>query len=127
VSQLTLGDVLGQHVRFRPEGLAVVCDEHRASFCELGDRVDRLVGVLRARDVGSASRVLWHGQNCHRVLELLLACARLGAIFSPLNWRWGSEELQWAIDDATPTVVVWERHELGSTSRRDVDLRRRRR
>jgi len=116
VSQLTLGDALGQHVRFRPEQLAVVCGEHRASFRDLADRVDRLVDGLHAQGVGVGSRVLWHGQNCHRVLECLLACARLGAIFSPLNWRWGTEELEWAIDDATPTVVVWEQHELGPTS-----------
>ncbi len=61
--------------------------------------------------------MLWHGYNCHRVLECLLACARLGAIFSPLNWRWSSEELSWVVEDAAPTVVVWQQRELGETSR----------
>jgi long-chain acyl-CoA synthetase len=116
VNQLTFADALGQHVRFRPDDLAVVCDKHRASYHALADRVDRLVDVLRARDVGRGARVLWHGQNCHRVLECLLACARVGAIFSPLNWRMGTEELAWVIDDAAPSVVVWQQHELGATS-----------
>jgi long-chain acyl-CoA synthetase len=108
--------VLDQHARFRPDHTAVVCGAHRSSYEELADRVARLVGVLRAHDVATGSRVLWHGHNCHRVLECLLACARLGAIFSPANWRWSAEELSWVIDDALPRVVVWQRRELGRTS-----------
>jgi len=102
---------------FRPEHTAVVCGAHRATYRELADRVDRMVSVLRAHDVGSGSRVLWHGQNCHRVLECLLACTRVGAIFSPLNWRWSSDELTSVIEDAAPSVVLWQRRDLEATSR----------
>jgi long-chain acyl-CoA synthetase len=109
--------VLAQNARISPDHTAVICGEHRASYREVADRVDRLVSVLRAHEVRPGSRVLWHGHNCHRVLECLLACARLGAIFSPLNWRWSSEELSSVVEDAAPTVVVWQLRELGETSR----------
>ena len=41
--------------------------------------------------------------RCHgahfRVQELLLACARLGAVFCPANWRQQPDELAFVIDD----------------------------
>jgi len=117
VSDLTLADALRQHARFRPDELAVVCGHDRLGYRDLADRVDCLVSVLQDHGVEPGARVLWHGHNCHRVLECLIACARLGAIFSPLNWRWGADELDWVIDDASPRVVVWQHHELDDVSR----------
>jgi acyl-CoA synthetase (AMP-forming)/AMP-acid ligase II len=53
VHQRQFGRVLGQHALFRPEHTAVVCGAYRATYRELADRVDRMVSVLRAHDVGS--------------------------------------------------------------------------
>jgi len=106
--RLALGDALAQHARALPDHTAVVCGAHRATYRELAGRVDRVAAVLHAAGVERGERVLWLGYNCHRLFECLLACARLGAIFSPLNWRWGTEELSSAIADAAPRVVVWQ-------------------
>lgn len=111
-----LTDALRQHSEIRPSGPAVVCGDHRAGYGELADRVGRLSDVLHRAGVERGGRVLWHGHNCHRVLECLLACARIGAVFAPLNWRWGADEVTWAVTDAAPQVVVWQRHGLGSAS-----------
>lgn len=113
---LRLTGALRQHAARVPTHPAVVCGDHRAGYGELAGRVDRLATVLARAGVGPGARVLWHGHNCHRVLECLLACARIGAIFAPLNWRWGSDEVAWAVEDAAPQVVVWQREGLGSAS-----------
>jgi len=122
VHRLTLGDVLGEHRRGRPHGTAVVDGDVRLTYPELDDRVDRLAGALAADGVTSGGRVLWLGQNSFRVLELLLACGRLGAIFCPANWRQTADELAHVLDDLTPTVVVWEESEAVEKARGQVSL-----
>jgi long-chain acyl-CoA synthetase len=72
--------------------------------------------------VGPGERVLWLGQNSFRVLELLLANARLGAIFCPANWRQSADELAYILNDLTPKVVVWEESEATEKAREQVPL-----
>ncbi|HEX4775817.1 MAG TPA: AMP-binding protein [Acidimicrobiia bacterium] len=119
---LTLGDVLAQHRRSHPRRTAVVCGNHRATWPELDDRVARLAGALDAQGVRPGERVLWLGQNCHRVLELLLACARVGAALCPANWCQTPEELAFVVDDCAPRVVVWQDTEIGDAVRAAHDL-----
>jgi long-chain acyl-CoA synthetase len=114
---VSLADVLGQHRRSHPGGAAVVCGDFRLSYAELDDRVSRLAGALRDAGVGPRSRLLWLGQNCHRVLELLLAAAKLGAVMCPVNWRQSTDELRFVIDDVRPQLVFWQEAELGAAAR----------
>lgn len=110
---LTLVSILHEHRRSHPNRVAVVCGEHRYTWPELDERVGRLATALQHDGVVEGDRVLWLGQNCHRVLELLLACARLGAVFCPVNWRQSAAELAFVIDDVAPRVVVWQEVEIG--------------
>lgn len=89
----------------------------RLTYPELDDRVNRLANALAAQGVSHGERVLWLGQNSFRVLELLLACSKLGAMFCPANWRQSPEELGFVIDDLAPTVVIWQEEEVGDTVR----------
>lgn len=122
VHRLTLGDVLGEHRRGRPLETAVVDAEVRLTYPELDERVNRLASALAADGAGPGERVLWLGQNSHRVLELLLASARLGAIFCPANWRQSADEIAYVLDDLTPKVVVWEESEAVGKARGQVSL-----
>jgi long-chain acyl-CoA synthetase len=111
---LTLGDVLREHRRSRPQQTAVVCGEHRATYPELDQRVNRLANALLAAGVEPGDLVLWLGQNCHRVLECLLGCAKVGAVFVPANWRQSADELVTLLDDVQPGVVIWQEEEIGA-------------
>lgn len=113
---LTLGDVLREHVRSYPERTATVCGDHRATFPELDERVNRLANALLAEGFARGDRILWLGQNCHRVLEGLLAAAKLGGSFCPANWRQTAEELAFVIDDLEPKAVVWQEAEIGEAA-----------
>ncbi|MEV0147653.1 MULTISPECIES: AMP-binding protein [unclassified Nonomuraea] len=108
IHSLTLSDVLAEHARSRPGTTAVVDGEVRLTYPDLDERVTRLADALAARGVTPGERVLWLGQNSHAVLELLLACSRIGAIFCPANWRQSADELRFLVEDLTPRVVVWE-------------------
>jgi len=124
VRQHGLGDVLREHRRSRPKMIAAVDGDMRLTFVELDSRVNRLVHALRAQGIGSGERILWIGQNSFRVLEILLAAAKLGAIFCPANWRMSAEETIRVIDDLDPQVVFWQELEVGEEARKAVGLHR---
>lgn len=104
----TLGDVLRGHARAWPGKTALVCGGDRIDYAAYDERVNRLCAVLADRGLAPGGRVLWLGQNCHRVLEALLACAKLGAGLCPANWRSSAEELRHVLDDLDPAVVLWQ-------------------
>jgi long-chain acyl-CoA synthetase len=115
--QLTLADVLRSHRTTRPTATAVVCGDERYDYAQLDERVNRLANALAAGGVGAGDRLLWLGQNCHRLLEGLLAAAKLGAAFCPANWRQSAEELAFVVTDAAPAVVFWQEAEIGDAVR----------
>jgi long-chain acyl-CoA synthetase len=110
---LTLGDVLREHTRSRPRGTPAVDGDVRLTYPALDARVNRLARALADVGVGAGDRILWLGQNSYRVLELLLAASKLGALFCPANWRQSAEELAFVVDDFTPQIVVWQGLEIG--------------
>jgi long-chain acyl-CoA synthetase len=114
---LTLGDVLRENRRNYPQKAALVCRDDRYTYPEMDDRVNRLANALLADGVGRGERILWLGQNCHRVLEGLLAAAKIGAVFCPVNWRQTAEELTFVIDDVDARVVIWQEDEIGEAVR----------
>lgn len=112
-----LGDLLHEQARSRPHFLAVLDGEHRYTFAQFDERVNRLATVLRSRGVKKGDRVLWLGQNSFRVLEALLASARVGAIFCPANWRASGAEVLATLEDFDPAIVFWQQAEIGETNR----------
>jgi acyl-CoA synthetase (AMP-forming)/AMP-acid ligase II len=113
---LTLGDVLRENRRSYPGKAALVCGSDRHTYPAMDDRVNRLANALLADGVGRGDRVLWLGQNCHRVLEALLAAAKIGAVFCPVNWRQTAEELRFVVDDVDARVVIWQQEEIGEAA-----------
>ncbi|ASY45652.1 AMP-binding protein [Sphingomonas sp. ID1715] len=117
VHRYGLGDLLHEQARSRHSMPAIVDGDHALTFSELDERVNRLAGVLRAKGVVKGDRILWLGQNSFRVLEALLAAARVGAIFCPANWRWSVDEISFALEDFDPKVVFWQEAEVGTNMR----------
>ena len=114
---LTLGDVLREHRRSRPDRLGLVDGDVRLAYPAVDGRVNQVAHALADAGVRSGARVLWLGQNSFRVVELLLACSKLGAMFCPANWRQTADELAFVIEDLDPAVVVWQEEEVGDSVR----------
>ena len=115
---VTLGDILRENRRSFPLRTAAVDGSKRLTWPALDDRVNRLAnGLAQDAGVGAGDRVLWLGQNSFRVLETLLAAAKLGAVFCPANWRQSPDELAFVIDDTRAKVVIWQDEEIGDEVR----------
>lgn len=113
--RLTLGDIIREHRRSFPDGVALVDGEVRLTWPELDERTNRLAHALTDAGVGPGDRILWLGQNSFRIWELLGAAAKVGAMVCPGYWRWAAPEMAFAVEDFDPKVVVWQDEEIGDT------------
>lgn len=119
---VTLSDICSEHRRRYPDRLAVIDGAKRYTWPQLDDRVNAAARMLAQRGVAKGERVLWLAQTSSRFLELMLACARLGAMICPANWRQSGEEIAFVIDDFDPKVIVWQDEEIGERVRSARDL-----
>ncbi|MCK5747637.1 MAG: AMP-binding protein [Oricola sp.] len=101
-------DDLGMQARLRPGALAVadLTTNRRWTYAEFDGAVARCAGALVERGVTAGARVASLSKNCAELVMLHLACARLGAIYVPLNWRLAATELEGLIEDADPALLV---------------------
>lgn len=117
VHRYGLGDLLHEQARSRRDMIAVIDGAHSFTFLQLHERVNRLASVLMQRGVTKGDRILWLGQNSFRVLEVLLAAARVGAILCPANWRASALEVSRTLGDLDPKVVFWQDAQIGDVNR----------
>ncbi len=80
-------------------------------FAQFWRRIERVTAHLQSHwGVQPGDRVAWLGLNHELQLVTLVACARLGAIFLPLNFRLAVPELQQVMQDAQPRLLVHDSH-----------------
>lgn len=85
--------------------MAEVATGRAVTYAELDDRAARTAGLLIDRGVTPGDRVAVLCRNRIAFFELLFACAKLGAILVPLNWRMPAEELRPLVADSTPRLL----------------------
>ncbi|MDA1097461.1 MAG: long-chain-fatty-acid--CoA ligase [Proteobacteria bacterium] len=79
------------------------------SYGEMDGRVRRLAAMLQQQlDVGHGDRLAHLGYNSPELLELLFACAHLGAMLVPLNWRLAPPEHAWILRHCEPKAIFVE-------------------
>jgi fatty-acyl-CoA synthase len=78
-------------------------------FAKFWRRVERVTGHLQASfGLQAGQRVAWLGLNHELQCVTLIACARLGLIFMPLNFRLALTELHAVLQDAQPSLLVYD-------------------
>ncbi len=102
-------DWIAHHARRTPDKVAAIdlASDRRITYRTFDARLARLAGYLKTScGVGRGDRVAILAQNSSDVFEVQFACARLGAIFVPLNWRLTVPELKFILGDAAPLVLI---------------------
>ena len=90
-----------------PNQCAIEFNGENLSYAAMTDAIDRKVNELQGRGIGHGDRVAWYGLNHPDVFILLFACARLGAIFVPLNWRLAVDEIRQIVANCEPSAIYW--------------------
>lgn len=88
-----------------PERGATVDGQQRLTYAELDRRVDRLAHWLLARGIAPGDRIAILLTDGAPYLTVLLACGRIGAIATLLNWRLAPAELAWICGNAEPAMT----------------------
>ena len=105
---MDLSNWIERHARFAPEAVAIRFEGEDIAYAELARRIRCAAAVLADRGVGRGDAVAWLGMNHPAVLVLLFACARLGAMLAPLNWRLAPPEHARVLRDCPPRVLFVE-------------------
>jgi acyl-CoA synthetase (AMP-forming)/AMP-acid ligase II len=114
-ADLCLHDVFEEQARSRPHEWAVIESDTRIAYREANERVQRLTTLLLQQGVDAGDRVVWLGQNSFRLLELVMAAGRIGAMVCPANWRQSPDELDFMLRDLDPSIVVAESGQLAES------------
>jgi len=90
----------------RPADLAIACDDAQIDGAALWRATLAMMGTLYRLGIGPGDRVAHLGTNSPEFLILLFACARLGALLVPLNWRLAAPEHGYVLADAGADLLL---------------------
>ena len=76
------------------------------TFGDIDARSNRLVQLLAQRGLKPGDRLCVYLANCVELIDLYLACVKLGVIFVPINILYRERELNHILTDAEPAAVV---------------------
>ncbi len=92
-----------------PDKVALRFEGEDITYADLEERLARLAGGLTdGLGIRPGDRVAYLGWNSPAVLVLLFACARLGAIFVPLNARMTVEQHRVFLANCQPRCIIVE-------------------
>jgi fatty-acyl-CoA synthase len=106
VNRVDISDWSSHWASMTPDKTALRYEGRSISYAELEGEVAGVAAWLRANGLSAGDRVAYLGPNCPELLEVLFACARLGAVFVPLNVRMPAAELRVFLQVTRPALVV---------------------
>jgi fatty-acyl-CoA synthase len=104
-----LSDLIQRNASFTPDKPAIVFEGDTLTYRQLAERIEQTACALKAEfGVRRGDRIAILSLNRPDYLVLLYACARLGAMLVPLNWRLAIAEQTYILTDAGAKVLVLE-------------------
>jgi fatty-acyl-CoA synthase len=115
-----VGEWLDRRDQLSPNSIALVdiATGQRFTYHALNLRTRALAALLASRyHIRQGDRVAVLASNCPEYLDALFACALLGAILVPLNWRLTTRELSGILADCAPALLLHdEEHRTAAAS-----------
>jgi fatty-acyl-CoA synthase len=105
---MNLSDWIERWAAFDAGKPAVRYEGAMFSYGDLAHTIARTTGALAELGIRHGDRVAWLGLNSIQNIALLFACARIGAIFVPMNWRFTPFEHQALVANFEPSLLVME-------------------
>jgi fatty-acyl-CoA synthase len=106
---MDLSDLIERNAAFAPDKAALIFEGEVLSYAGFHARIAQTARALRAEfGVAKGDRVAILSLNRPDYLVLLYACARLGAMLVPLNWRLAVAEQLFVLSDSGAKVLMLE-------------------
>jgi fatty-acyl-CoA synthase len=104
-----LSHLIARNAAFTPDKAAIHFEGTTLSYAAFNARIEATAKALKAEcNIGRGDRVAILSLNRPDYLVLLYACARLGAMLVPLNWRLAVAEQVFILSNASVKVLVLE-------------------
>jgi fatty-acyl-CoA synthase len=102
-------DLIAKRAELGPDRVAL--EDHATgrvlSYAALDRRAAQAASLMASHGIAEGDRVASLCRNRIEFFELLLGCAKLGAILVPLNWRMPPSELDQLVADADPGLLFY--------------------
>ncbi len=112
---MDLSEWIDRHARLTPARTAIRFPGRDISYGAMSGLVQSLASAMAASGLQRGSRAAYLGVNSPEMLALLFACARLGVLFMPLNWRLAGPEHRQMLEHCPPSVLFVEAQFIGQT------------
>jgi acyl-CoA synthetase (AMP-forming)/AMP-acid ligase II len=96
-----------------PDRTAIIFEGKRITFSQLSERVNRLANAFIKLKVKKGDRVALLQVSCPECIETYFACAKMGAIYLPVNFRAKEDELRYLLSHAEAKVLLLGKRYLG--------------
>jgi fatty-acyl-CoA synthase len=102
-----LGSWMTTRRRKNPDKPAVIFGEGEVlTYRAFADAADRISAVLAQRGIRKGDAVAYLGENSPEFLQVLFACAQLGAVFVPVNTRLAPPEVTHVLSDSGARALI---------------------
>ncbi|MDQ0341012.1 2-furoate---CoA ligase [Caldalkalibacillus uzonensis] len=91
-----------------PQHTALVDGEYRLSYEELNTHACRLAAGLQSLGITQGDRIVLIMKNRMEMVIFYWAVQKIGAVFTPINFRLSADEVRYCIQDADAKAVVYE-------------------
>ncbi|PLR95383.1 fatty acid--CoA ligase [Bacillus sp. T33-2] len=81
----------------------------RYTYQQWSREINKLANALQAEGVKKGDLVSTFLFNTEELATAFFACAKIGAVFNPINFRLMGEEVAYILTDASPKVVLFEK------------------
>ena len=112
VPEATLGELFAAQAARSPDSVALVFQDQALSYAELDRRSNALARLLARKGAGPESVVGLLLERSPLMVVALLAAAKAGAAYLPLDPSYPAQRLRFMVEDAKPALVLAE----GSTA-----------
>jgi acyl-CoA synthetase (AMP-forming)/AMP-acid ligase II len=102
---MNLCEYLARQVDRRPDEPAIRTDEVTSTYADVGAQARRVAAWLEERGIEEGDRVAVYMPNCAVYAPLIFGIWHVGAVASPLNVRFGVDDLAFVLDDIRPRVL----------------------
>ena len=90
----------------RRHTIALEWQDRTYTFGEIDSRSNRVAQALLRRGLNTGDRLCVYLVNCIEMIDIYLACVKLGVIFVPINILYRDREMQHILSDAEPRALI---------------------
>lgn len=92
--------------RRRPGATALIFENQELTYADLVSQIDATIELLKSQGIQPGDRVAYLGWNHPMLIVSMLAAARIGAVFLPVNPRSAAAECAYILNDCTAKAVL---------------------